>query len=386
MDIPYFRPDITDNEIEAVASVLRSGWISTGPIARQLEENFQKYLNLPLPSMANAVSSATAGLHLALEALGVNEESTVYLPTMTFTATAEVCKYMGAKIELIDSETNHPNMSLDLLIEKIAESSDHNIFVMPVHFGGKPVDIPLLRSEIKKEIHIIEDAAHAFPAKLNGKLVGNLESDATVFSFYANKTLTTGEGGMVITRDASVGERIQLMRTHGIDRNAFDRYQGNRFRSWEYDVLAPGFKYNLSDVLAAIGVVQFKKVERMREKRAEIARYYDEAFTNLPVKSLGKDDAKFESSWHIYSIDIEEGFSKDRDQVMLELSDLGIQTSLHYIPLHLLTYWKKSLNFKIENFPNANKRYANTLSLPIFPNMKDNEIEYVAQAVNQVLK
>jgi dTDP-4-amino-4,6-dideoxygalactose transaminase len=385
MHIPYFRPDISDAEISSVLEVLKTGWVSTGPKTAEFEDLFSKFLGLESATNANAVSSATAGLHLALEALGADSECEVFLPTMTFTATAEVCSYVQAKVRLIDSSIEHPNIDLNDLIYQINSSKAKKIFVIPVHFGGTAVDVSQIRNRVEKDVFIIEDAAHAFPSRIDNRLVGTLESDASVFSFYANKTITTGEGGMVVASDEKISARIRMMKSHGIDRNAFDRFQGNRNRSWEYDVLAAGYKYNLSDVLSAIGTVQLAKAEDMNKKRVKIAETYNEYFKGLPLRTLQSENNKFESSWHIYSIDLEEDCRKDRDEVMHALSLLGIQTSLHYRPIHDMTYWKKLLNLDTSNFPNANKRYRNTISLPIFPGMSQEEVGYVATAVISII-
>jgi dTDP-4-amino-4,6-dideoxygalactose transaminase len=386
LKIPYFRPDFSRREAEAAAKAIESGWVSTGPEVAKFEENFSKFLSLESASNANAVCSATAGLHLALEAVGADNETEIFIPTMTFTATAEVATYVKSKIHLVDSEADNPNISIEKLTEAVNISNAKKIVIMPVHFGGVPVDIDKIMSKLNRKVMIVEDAAHAFPAKFLEKYVGESDSDAIVFSFYANKTITTGEGGMVVSRKNEISKRIRLMKSHGIDRVAFDRFQGSSSASWEYDVIAAGFKYNLSDVLASIGNIQLEKAILMQERRSRIAQIYDTGFANIDVIEKSKRDLRLQSSHHIYSIEISNKFHKSRDEVANELNTLGIGTSLHYKPLHLMTFWKKSLNANVSDYPNANKRYQSSISLPIYSNMKDSEIEYVVEQVTNILK
>ena len=377
--VPFAKPSIGDEEISAVVEALKSGWLSSGPKSLQFEANFADYLDIPVVQ-AVAVNSATAGLHLALEALGITEESSVVLPTMTFTATAEVVKYLGAKIILVDSEPEGPNISLSSL-EEFSENFDA---VIPVHFGGIPVDIGQLRNIIGDRI-IVEDAAHAFPTKLGSQYVGTLNSDACVFSFYANKTITTGEGGMVVSSNSVVTDRIRVMRNHGIDRNVFARFQGTEVNLWEYDIIAAGYKYNLTDPAAALGIVQLARAEVLRNKRKRIATEYTRRFDGLPFDILDHSKPGSESSYHLYTIQLHQELKISRNDFIERLRQCGVMTSVHYKPLHLMSYWQKLLGYDVEMFPNANRRYQSTISLPLFPSMTNLEIEHVVKCVQKVL-
>jgi dTDP-4-amino-4,6-dideoxygalactose transaminase len=313
--------------------------------------------------------------------LGISNKSIVAVPTMTFTATAEVLKYLGAKIVLIDSEPESPNIDLAKL-EKLANQISG---VIPVHFAGIPVDIAKIRDFTGHDFLIVEDAAHAFPSKIHGQFVGTLDSDATVFSFYANKTITTGEGGMVVCRNEESNARMRIMRSHGIDRDAMDRFSGNRKNIWEYDVVAAGYKYNLTDMAAALGLVQLSRAKFLHEERDRIAQVYSSNFQSMPFQVTPSTSHSKGSSMHLYTIEIDSGYRKSRDQIIEELRDLGVMTSVHYKPLHLLTYWRKELDLSGTDFPNATSRFERTISLPLFPGMTEPEIERVVKSVKKVI-
>lgn len=378
--LPFARPDITEAEVDAAASAIRSGWLTTGQNARSFEEEFSQFLAPDVTAIA--VNSATAGLHLALESLGIGPGDEVIVPTWTFTSTAEVVRYLGAEPVLVDVDP----VTLHLDYERARESvTERTRAVMPVHIAGLMVSPSATRAFAEEfGLEVVEDAAHSFPASLEGERVGTGNSHATVFSFYATKTITTGEGGMVVTRDEDAVSRMRTMRLHGISRDIFNRYS-SRTPSWQYEVVAPGFKYNLPDPSAAIGRVQLGRAQPMRDQRASIARRYTEAFAelplDLPVEAARPDD---EHSWHLYMVRVKEGLS--RDDMVQRLSDLGIGTSVHFIPLHLHPYWRDRAGHRVENFPVASAEFERVLSLPAFSAMADDEVDRVIEAVSEACR
>ena len=382
IEVPFFKPSIGIDEVSAVSEALTSGWLTTGPKVREFEKLFSDKFGHPA-SYSISVNSATAGLHLALEAGGVAPGETVILPTMTFTATAEVVTYLGAKVRLIDSEPNHPNMDLNLLhgIPK----SDYAA-VIPVHFGGVPLDTKLLRQIIGPNKLIIEDAAHAIGAKINQSPIGSLQdSDSCVFSFYANKNITTGEGGLILVNNADAAKRVRSMATHGFDRSAHDRFKGQRVNSWEYDIIAAGFKYNLTDIAAALGIHQFYKLEQFRTARKRAVDYYLEALAGQPLTVLNHYLPGVESAFHLFTIDLNDEVSSSRDSIIESLRLAGIACSVHYKPLHLMSYWRDLLKLNREDFPNATRRFERTISLPLFPDISEQQLDYVVQTLIPLL-
>jgi dTDP-4-amino-4,6-dideoxygalactose transaminase len=265
--LPFALPDIDEAEIGAVVACLRSGWVTTGPTTRQFEHDFNAYLGGGLQAIS--VNSATAGLHLALESLGIGPGDDVIVPTLTFTATAEVVRYLGARPVFVDVEPDRMTLSVNAVE---AALTPHTRAIVPVHYAGLACDMDaLLALARRRGLRVVEDAAHAFPTRYKGRLIGTLDSDITVFSFYANKTMTTGEGGMIVTRDADLAQRVRVMRLHGISQDAFDRYVSHK-PAWYYEVVAAGFKYNLTDIASAIGIEQLRKIDRFAARRAQLAR------------------------------------------------------------------------------------------------------------------
>ncbi|RME58909.1 DegT/DnrJ/EryC1/StrS family aminotransferase, partial [Candidatus Parcubacteria bacterium] len=333
--LPFALPDIGQEEIQEVVETLESGWITTGPRVRRFEKEFAEFLGGNIETVA--VNSATAGLHLALEALGVGPGDEVIVPTYTFTATAEVVRYLGADPVLADVDPATFNLSLESIQRCLSERTKA---VIPVHFGGMACDMyGILDFARRHGLKVVEDAAHALPARIGGALVGTLESDATVFSFYATKTMTTGEGGMIATRHKRVAERCRIMRLHGISQDVFDRYVSSR-PGWFYEVVAPGYKYNMTDLAAAIGIHQLNKVERFRERRMEIARRYDKAFRGLPLSLPPRPARMDEHAWHLYVIRLTEDAPVTRDDFIDAMARLGVGCSVHFIPLHRHPYWR----------------------------------------------
>jgi len=384
--IPFALPDIGDEEIDEVVDTLRSGWVTTGPKAKRFEDDFAAFLE-PVPSAqsplhAMAVNSATAGLHLALEALGIGPGDEVITTTHTFTATAEVVRYLGADVVLVDIDP--ATLCIDVAAVEAA-ITPRTKAVMPVHFGGRAADMGALLSLARRHgIKVVEDAAHALPTSCDGQLVGTLASDVTVFSFYANKTITTGEGGMVVTRDADLAKRIRVMRLHGISRDAFDRFTA-KAPSWYYEIVAPGFKYNLTDIAAAIGIHQLRRAHHFQRRRAQIAAQYDAAFADLPVVLPPHAAPGDTHAWHLYVLRLGDGAPIGRDALIDGLYAAGIGCSVHYIPLHQQPYWRERYGLVPDRFPNSQHAYERMLSLPIHTRLSFDDVQRIADSVRRLL-
>jgi dTDP-4-amino-4,6-dideoxygalactose transaminase len=376
--IPFHRPSLGEQEEQAVLRVLRSGWLTTAGEAQAFEREFASLVGSP---HAIAVTSATAGLHLALEALGVGPGDRVVTTPYTFTSTAEVIRYLGADPLFVDV------LAEDLTIDPKAvaralelEQTAHA--VIPVHFGGHPCRMDeLCAAADAHHAPVLEDAAHALPGTSAGRPLGTLGA-AGVYSFYATKTITTGEGGMVVTHDESLARRMRTMRLHGIDRDVWDRYTSDR-PSWEYDVVAPGYKYNLPDLLAAIGRVQLGKAHAFRQARQAVAGRYRELLGACDYLTLPPDSD--ESSWHLYVIRLRpEKTRTTRDQLMHALADRGVGTSLHYKPLHLFSYYRDRYGLRPEDFPVSLQAYQCALSLPIYPGLSEESCMHVARSIRDI--
>jgi dTDP-4-amino-4,6-dideoxygalactose transaminase len=378
--LPFALPEIGEEEIEAVVECLRSGWVTTGPKTKQFEKEFAEYIGEGVEAIS--INSATAGLHLALEALGVGPGDEVIVPTLTFTATAEVIRYMGADPVFVDADPVTLNIDVDAI--KAAITSRTKV-IMPVHYGGLACDMdPILALAREHGIKVVEDAAHAFPTRYKQRLIGTLESDVTVFSFYANKTMTTGEGGMVVTRDAAIASRIKMMRIHGISRDAFDRFVSTK-PAWYYEVVAPGFKYNLTDIASALGIHQLHKIDRFLERRQQLAKRYYEGLAGLPLILPADAPDGGVHAWHLYVVRLSDGAGVERNDLIQKLSDLGIGTSVHYIPLHRQPYWRDTYRLTPEQFPQAEAAYQSMLSLPLYTKMSDADQDRVIAALKGLL-
>ncbi|HAW94450.1 MULTISPECIES: DegT/DnrJ/EryC1/StrS family aminotransferase [unclassified Arsukibacterium] len=380
--LPFALPEIGEEEINEVAHSLRSGWITTGPKAKQFEADFSIFLgDSELESIA--VNSATSGLHLALEAVGVGPGDEVIVPTYTFTATAEIVRYLGATPVMVDVDAHTFNMTVDTFAAAI---TDKTKAVMPVHFAGLACDMdPIIALAKKHDIKVVEDAAHALPTRYKGKMIGALESDITVFSFYANKTMTTGEGGMVVTRNAELAKRCKVMRLHGISRDAFDRYVSTK-PAWFYEVVAPGFKYNMPDIAAAIGIHQLKRLPDFQIKREQMAAVYHEALADLPVELPATAPGDDIHAWHLYPLKIKPEAGVERGKFIEQMAELGIGCSVHFIPLHLHPYWRDTYKLTPEMFPVAQRIFEQEVSLPLYTKMTADDQARVIAAVRQVLR
>ncbi len=381
--LPFALPEIGEEEIAEVVDTLRSGWVTTGPKARKFEEAFIEFLG-DSSLQAIAVNSATAGLHLALEALGIGPGDEVITTTHTFTATAEVVRYLGADVKLVDIDPATLNIdpaAIEALITPRTKA------LMPVHYAGLSVDMEAIYAiAAKHNLKVVEDAAHALPTTYKGQLIGTHRSDAVVFSFYANKTMTTGEGGMLVTRDAAVAARAKVMRLHGINRDAFDRFTA-KVPSWYYEIVAPGFKYNLTDIAAALGLHQLKRLPGFQTRREQIAARFDEALADLPlILPPRPQHAGDLHSWHLYVIRLSDEATVNRDQLIDSLFADGIGVSVHYIPLHLHPYWKDRYDLRAEQFPHSQKAYERMVSLPLYTRMTDADVERVIAAVRKAFR
>ncbi|OGB09143.1 MAG: UDP-4-amino-4,6-dideoxy-N-acetyl-beta-L-altrosamine transaminase [Burkholderiales bacterium RIFCSPHIGHO2_12_FULL_65_48] len=379
--LPFARPDIGPAEIDAVSAAMRSGWVTTGPKTKEFEQAFTAFLGGGgLQSIA--VNSATAGLHLALEALGIGPGDEVIAPTLTFTATVEVVRYLGADPVLVDVDA----VTLNIDPAKVrAAITPRTKAIMPVHYGGLACDMDAILA-IAKEHHlkVVEDAAHALPTTWRGTLVGQLQSDVTVFSFYANKTITTGEGGMAVTHDPALAQRMRTMRLHGMSRDAFDRFT-SKTPAWYYEVVAPGFKYNMTDVAAAMGVEQLARLPQFVQRRQDLATRYHDQLAPLPL-TLPADAPQGDThAWHLYVIRLRADAPLGRDEVIQALSDRGIGTSVHYVPLHRHPYWRDRYQLTPEMFPQADAAYQAMISIPLFTAMGDSDQDRVIAALHEVL-
>lgn len=379
--LPFALPEFGDEEIAEIASALKSGWVTTGPKTKRFEDAFTSFLG-DSELHCLAVNSATAGLHLALEALGIGPGDEVITTTHTFTATAEVVRYLGADVVLVDVDP--VTLCIDpLLVE--AAITPRTKAIMPVHYAGLGANMPAILALARThQLKVVEDAAHALPTTSSGQLVGTLGSDVTVFSFYANKTITTGEGGMVVTRDSALAERMKVMRLHGINRDAFDRYQ-SKTPAWYYEVVAPGFKYNLTDIAAAIGLVQLTKLRRFLERRQYLAARYHEALRSLPLILPANPPSGDVHAWHLYVIRLASSAKVTRDELIQALSNRGIGTSVHYIPLHRQPYWRDRYRLAPEMFPHSDAAYQSMVSIPLFTAMTDGDQDRVIAALHEAL-
>jgi len=377
--LPFYLPDIGEDEIQAVVETLRSGWLTTGLKTKQFEQDFSAYIGTP---HAVALNSCTAALHLALEAVGVKAGDEVLVPTMTFTATAEVVHYLGARPVLVDCQPDTLNIDPAAMEKAIGPKTKA---VMPVDFAGQPCELDTI-ARIARDHHlaVIEDAAHALPARHQGKMVGTL-SDITCFSFYATKTITTGEGGMATTANPEWAERMRMMSLHGISKDAWKRYTASG--SWYYEVEYPGYKYNLTDMAAALGLVQLKRAEEFYRARKRIAKSYHAGFADLAEIHTPAIRDDVQHAWHLYVIQLElDRLRIGRDEFIEALKRENIGTSVHFIPLHLHPFYKHSFGYQPSDFPYATVAFERIISLPIFPKMRDADVDRVVSTVRKVVQ
>lgn len=404
LKVPFFTPSIGKEEEDAVLSVMRSGWLTTGKYALQFEKDFSDFVNgdsaIRADVSANrtalglatddvislAVNSNTSGMILALEACGVGPGTAVITTPYTFVSTATCAAHLGADVYFADVEKDSYNIDCDAvekLLEKDARGEKKIRAIIPVHIAGNVCDMKRIMQLAKKyNVRVMEDAAHSFPALTPLGYAGTI-GDVGVYSFYVTKTITTGEGGMIATRDAALAKRMTTMRMHGMDRTTWDRYTSPR-ASWEYDIIDAGYKFNLPDVLAALGVEQLKKANMFFEQRKKIVDIYNDAFSKMDFVELPPNSEG--NAWHLYLLRvIPEKLKISRDVFAQELQKRSIGISVHFIPLFRFTYWKnKYPDFRAENFPNAERKYVTTISIPLFPDMTREMADYVISSVKEI--
>ena len=375
--IPFHKPSIDEDEIRSVVETLRSGWLTTGRNVRTFETDFAQYVG---SKHAIAVNSGTAALHIALDAVGISEGDEVIVPAMTFAATAEVVLYFKAKPILVDCQRDTLNLDPTQIEAAITPKTKA---IIPVHIGGQPCEMNrILDIAQKHNLKVIEDAAHALPARDVSRRIGTI-GDITCFSFYATKTITTGEGGMATTENSEWAERMRIMSLHGISHDAWKRY--TKEGSWYYEILYPGFKYNLTDIAAAIGIEQLKKCDEFWEARQRIAMNYAKAFSDLEEIQLPTCRNDVQHAWHLFVIQLNsERLKINRNQFIEALREKGIGTSVHFIPLHLHPYYRDKFGYKPEDFPNASEAFEHILSLPIYPKMTEANVRDVIVAMRQI--
>ena len=376
--LPFHRPRVEDDEIAEVVAALRGGWLTTGPRCRRFEDELGAYVGA---KHAVAVNSGTAALHLALDAIGLRAGDEVIVPTYTFTASAEVVLYFGARPVLVDVDRR--TLNIDPAAVEAAVTARTRA-IITVDMGGVPCDYAALGAiAARRGLVIVDDAAHAIPSRYQGRMIGSV-ANLTAFSFYVTKPLATGEGGMLLTDDDGYAERARTMRLHGMSRDAWKRYTAEG--SWYYEVVAPGFKYNLTDIAAALGLRQLAKQDRFRAERARIAARYDAAFRELAELEVPFVPNDVETSWHLYILRLNlDRLSADRARVIEALAAENIGTSVHFIPLHLHPWYREEYGFVPDSFPVAFDEYRRAISLPIFPGMTGADVDDVISAVHKVV-
>lgn len=379
VEIPFHKPYITEDEIAEVLDSLKSGWLTMGPKTVRFEEQFRDYLGA---QQAVSMNSCTAGLHLALMAAGIGEGDEVILPAITFTATAEVVTYLRAIPVLADVDEDTCNIAVSAIEEKM---TDKTRAIIPVHFAGQPCDMDeICDLAAGRNLKVIEDAAHAIPARYKGRMIGTI-GDLTCFSFYATKSLTTGEGGMVTTAQEEWAERMRRLRLHGISKDAWKRYTSEG--TWFYEVLEAGYKYNMTDIQAALGIAQLRKVDWMWRRRQQIAGTYTEAFKTCPEVLTPVVKADRESGWHLYVVRlVPDTLTIDRNRFIEELKSAGTLASVHFIPLYRHPYYQNEFKYSPRGFASSEKLYEHIISLPIYPGMTDEDVEQVIESVAHVVR
>lgn len=396
--VPFFRPHIADAEIEEVVSTLHSGWLTTGPRVTAFENEFAKAVN---GKYAVAVNSCTAALHLAVEAIGLREGDAVLIPTMTFAATAEIVLYKKAVPVLVDCDPVTGNMDLADAERKIAQLHRRTlpflhgrdlkvVGMIPVHVGGYMLNVDEVQQFARLHgLWVIEDAAHAFPSAWRPnsaspwRYCGDDTSSVTCYSFYANKTITTGEGGMAVTSNKALADTIRLMSLHGLSHDAWGRYAGGG--SWDYRIMQPGYKYNLTDVAAAIGLRQLERAEEMRKQREAVAEYFLAALADVSEIGLPPNDEDRLHSWHLFPIRLNlKALAIDRNQFIRELNGNNVGTSVHWRPLHMHPLYRERLGWSDHHCPSASQLWNEIISLPIFSAMTFEEMEHVVKTVKEL--
>jgi dTDP-4-amino-4,6-dideoxygalactose transaminase len=398
LQVPFFRPSVSEAEVQEVAACLRSGWLTTGPRTKQFEAAFAAAVGA---KHALALNSCTAALHLAVEALGLRPGQAVLVPTMTFAATAEVVRYQGAVPLLVDCDPLTLNMDLADARRKIddlrggrtpLDRSLEVVGMIPVHVGGLMMDMDAVKTfAAERGLWLAEDAAHAIPSAYRRgpqdpwRRCGEDTAAVTCFSFYANKTMTTGEGGMAVTADEDLAARMRQMSLHGLSHDAWKRYAGNN--AWDYRIAAAGFKYNFTDIAAALGLGQLQRAEVMRAERQAIASYYRTALGEEASIELPPCPEDRVHSWHLFPIRLNlAALTIDRNQFIEEIRRCGVGCSVHWRPLHLHPYYEENFAWRPEHLPVATVQWTRVISLPLFPDMTEQEREHVVRVVRETCR
>ena len=377
--VPFHRPSIGEEEIAEVVDTLRSGWLTTGPKVERFQREFAAAVHA---RHAVALNSATAALHLALEAVGVNRGDEVVIPAYTFAATGEVVTYLGARPVLADCRADTLNIDVETIEPQLTARTRA---VIPVHIGGQVCDMePILELARSRDLFVIEDAAHALPASYKNRPVGTI-GDVTAFSFYATKTITTGEGGMVTTERDDLAARIKQMSLHGLSGDAWNRYSARGH--WYYEVVEFGFKYNMTDVAAALGLRQLERMGAFHRRREQIARMYTDGFGDLDTCFVPRDAGFGTHAWHLYILELNlAALTGSRNDVLDRLRQRGVGTSVHFMPLHLHPVYQRTYGYQPGQFPTAEAAFGRACSLPIYPGMTDGDVAHVVDAVRTTLR
>jgi dTDP-4-amino-4,6-dideoxygalactose transaminase len=398
LKVPFFRPSISEAEVEKVVQCLRSGWLTTGPNTKEFEQRFAETVGV---KHAVALNSCTAALHLALEALGLQRGEVVVVPTMTFAATAEVVRYFDALPVFVDCEPQTLCMDPAALEQTLSALRAQRAVaglkppfgkvraVVPMHYAGQMADVDRIRAlAARYELPIVEDAAHTLPAYYRADAAQAFRSvgttaDVTCFSFYANKCITTGEGGMAVTNDDALAARMRIMSLHGMSKDAWKRFMGSG--SWYYEIVAPGFKYNMTDLAASLGLVQLSRVDELWAARTQLARAYQEAFKDVPELELPVELPDRRHSWHLYPIRLRlDRLRIDRARFIEQMSARGVAASVHWMPLHLQPYYRDTYGYRAEEFPVAASVWPSLISLPLFPGLTPAELAHVVDVVRSL--
>jgi dTDP-4-amino-4,6-dideoxygalactose transaminase len=376
--IPFFRPSIDDLDVNAVAETLRSGWLTSGPNVRELEAELAAYCGA---KYVNAVNSCTAAMHLCLAAWGIGPGDEVITTVYTFSATATVIVHCGATPVLVDIREKDFNIDVEAIERAITSRTKA---IIPMHFGGEPCRMDeIMEIARRHNLKVMEDAAHSIGTLYKGRQVGSI-SDAAAFSFYANKNITTGEGGALATNDEELSERVRVLTLHGMTKDAWNRFDAGG--SWRYDIKEFGFKDNLTDLAAALGRTQLKKIERLLDGRARVAARYYENLRDEEHLILPGFDEENRHAWHLFVVRVKNEQSPvQRDDVIRQLAERGIGTSVHYIPLHYHTAYKNLERWNKGDFPVAERVFEGAVSLPIYPDMTNEEVDYVCAALREIL-
>jgi perosamine synthetase len=390
LKIPFYKPSVGAEEIDEVVATLKSGWLTTGPKTKQFEREFADYLK---HKHAIAVNSCTAALHLALEAIGLKAGQSVIVPTMTFAATAEIVRYFGARPILVDCRVEDFNLDVadaERKIQSALAAGQSVAAIIPVHYGGQIGDVAGVQALARRyNLKIVEDAAHCCPAHFRDaenepwQNVGT-GADISCYSFYANKTITTGEGGMACTENDEYADRMRIMSLHGISRDAWKRFTAEG--SWYYEIVAPGFKYNLTDIASAIGIHQLRKADLFHRRRSELVRHYCEALSDVEEIILPQVQPNRIHSWHLFVIRLKlERLKIDRARFITELQQRGIGTSVHWMPLHMHPYYRETYGYAPQDLPVSAALYPEIVTLPLYPDMSEDDVRHVCDSIKELV-